>query len=398
MNKKVCRLIIFACLCIFLFSLCGCSSKKKEPTGTSFQELLNRIGEISEVNEGELYDFYRLYDEDSINEIISLITDAIVEEIQPQEDDFKYLYEGAPKDSSTLGFEGSESELLVYVNDKKMKYDLVCQLYTSETEWEWYCYSLTGEIYRDIKKIVHKGEKEPLVKQKAESDLLSQDTTQPETEYITGDDYDSLVSHFKIVKEDREGGFVYVCVDGMEIHKYKVDNGIFDGDVELSFKVQDTDFVGHPNKKILVLLSNGGVYSNAGHMSYEAFFPSCEDIVSHYIANSDNISLYEEVEHDTTKMGYLKDFDYENRTIKIDYATEEISSPSGGIRLEGNDGIFEEEKLSSDVRFEFFYGQRCEATLKGFQDRMDRDTDSSMGYYIYLKDGEVVAIVEVPSA
>lgn len=245
---------------------------------------------------------------------------------------------------------------------------------------------------------VEKEEASPLLNDNTISDLLSQDLTQPETEYITGDDYDSLVSHFEIVKEDREGGFVYVCVDGMEIHKYKVDNGIFDGNVDISFKVQDTDFAGHPNKTILVQLTNGIVYSDAGHMSYDAVFPACKDIVSHYIANSDNIFLYEEVEHDTTKMGYLKDFDYENRTIKIDYATKEISSPSGGIRLEGNDGIFEEEKLSEDVRFEFFYGQSCEGTLKGFQDRMDRDSDSSMGYYIYFKDGEVVAIVEVPSS
>ncbi len=396
MGKKVYRLVIFACLCIFLFSLYGCSSKKEEPIGTSFQELLNRIGEISEVNEGELYDFYRLYDEDSINEIIGLITDAIVEEIQPQEDDFKYLYEGAPKDSSTLGFVGSESELLVYVNDKKMKYDLVCQLYTSETEWEWYCYSLTGEIYRDIKKIVHKGEKEPLVKQEAESDLLSQDTTQQETEYITGDDYDSLVSHFEIVKEDREGGFVYVCVDGMNIYKYTVEGNFFDAPINYYFEISEDKW---GDKDVNVFLVSDETRRYIGRMNYEEVNNSADKrLVSFGGFAFENANIREEIEYDTSIDGYVKDFNPEEGSIKIDIATGMDMSPSGGIRLTGNDGVFEEFPVSPNARFELFWGQGAETTVKGFKYRTEMDKDSIVGYTIYLKGGDVVGIVEVPSA
>lgn len=112
----------------------------------------------------------------------------------------------------------------------------------------------------------------------------------------------------------------------------------------------------------------------------------------------ENANIREEIEYDTSIDGYVKDFNPEEGSIKIDFATGMDMSPSGGIRLTGNDGVFEEFPVSPNARFELFWGHGAETTVKGFKYRTEMDKDSIVGYTIYLKDGEVVGIVEVPSA
>lgn len=163
MIRRSLRIILCAFICSCFLPLCCCSSQKEEKVATGFRELLNRIGEMDIVTEAEAYNYYILRENSSIEEVVSLIDNAIVKEIEPKKDDFVYLYEGAPTDASWLCFEGSESELNVYVNDENMHYDLVCCLVSSYAEREWYCYSLDRELYLEIKKIMHKGEKENLV-------------------------------------------------------------------------------------------------------------------------------------------------------------------------------------------------------------------------------------------
>lgn len=112
----------------------------------------------------------------------------------------------------------------------------------------------------------------------------------------------------------------------------------------------------------------------------------------------ENANIREEIEYNTSIDGYVKDFNPEEGSIKIDFATGMDMSPSGGIRLTGNDGVFEEFPVSPNARFELFWGHGAETTAKGFKYRTEMDKDSIVGYTIYLKDGEVVGIVEVPSA
>lgn len=112
----------------------------------------------------------------------------------------------------------------------------------------------------------------------------------------------------------------------------------------------------------------------------------------------ENANIREEIEYNTSIDGYVKDFNPEEGSIKIDFATGMDMSPSGGIRLTGNDGVFEEFPVSPNARFELFWGHGVETTAKGFKYRTEMDKDSIVGYTIYLKDGEVVGIVEVPSA
>ncbi|MBR5917701.1 MAG: hypothetical protein IKZ76_06430, partial [Lachnospiraceae bacterium] len=207
-------------------------------------------------------------------------------------------------------------------------------------------------------------------------------------ESISVDDYNSLVRHFEIIKEERENGYIYVCVDGMDIYKYAVKDTFFDEKPEYVFEIQVDNW---GTKTIAVFLDSGenrrcigGIYreSNYGDTEEPLFFGSgmCNE----------NIELREEIEYDTVLYGYLKDFNFEEGSVKIDYATDIHMSPSGGMSLIGNDGVFEDAVVSPDVRFAFFFGIYNEVTVKGFKDRMNRDTDSSMGYSIYFKNGEVV--------
>lgn len=228
------------------------------------------------------------------------------------------------------------------------------------------------------------------------SDLLSQDTTQPETEYITGDVYDSLVSHFEIVKEDREGGFVYVCVDGMNIYKYTVDANFFDAPINYYFEISEDKW---GDKAVNVFLVSDETRRYIGSMDYEKVKNTADEVlVSLGGLAFENANIWEEIKYDTSVDGYVKDFNPEEGSIKIDFATGEDRSPSGGIRLTGNDGVFDEFKVSPNARFELFWGHGVETTAKGFKYRTEMDKDSIVGYTIYFKDGEVIAIIEVPSA
>lgn len=229
-----------------------------------------------------------------------------------------------------------------------------------------------------------------------EESVASTDEDLLEEELISADDYNSLVRHFEIIKEDRENGYIYVCVDGMDIYKYAVKDTFFDEKPEYVFEIKVNDW---GTKTIEVFLDSGenrryigGIYreSNYGDTDEPLFFGSgmCNE----------NIELREEIEYDTVLEGYLKDFDLDEGSVKIDYASDIHMSPSGGMSLTGNNGIFETVTVSPDVRFAFFYGIYNEVTVKGFEDRMKRDTDSSIGYSIYFKNGEVVGIVDLPSA
>ncbi|SCX11457.1 hypothetical protein SAMN02910339_01640 [Lachnospiraceae bacterium YSD2013] len=240
------------------------------------------------------------------------------------------------------------------------------------------------ELTENVEKPIEKEEEEIFERNESEDDSL----TEKQKEF--------LKSHFEITKEDRMGGFIYICVDGMDIYKYSVEESFFDKSPDYAFELKEDEW---GKKTIDVFLDSGenrryigGIYreSNYGDTEEPLFFGSgmCNE----------NIELREEIEYDTVLDGYLKDFNFEEGSVKIDYATDIHMSPSGGMSLIGNDGVFEDAVVSPDVRFAFYFGIYNEVTVKGFKDRMNRDTDSSMGYSIYFKNGEVVGIADIPSA
>ncbi|MCR4677764.1 MAG: hypothetical protein K5679_03295 [Lachnospiraceae bacterium] len=238
------------------------------------------------------------------------------------------------------------------------------------------------ELAETVEKPIEKEEEEIFERNESEDDSLTEKQKE------------SLKSHFEITKEDRMGGFIYICVDGMDIYKYSVEESFFDKSPDYAFELKEDEW---GKKTIDVFLDSGTNHRYIGNVDTNIDYDA-EKPLSFGGMAYEYFELRKEIVYDTVLDGYLKDFNFEEGSVKIDYATDIHMSPSGGMSLIGNDGVFEDAVVSPDVRFAFFFGIYNEVTVKGFKDRMNRDTDSSMGYSIYFKNGEVVGIEDIPSA
>lgn len=255
--------------------------------------------------------------------------------------------------------------------------------------------NLGNEAIEEISSNNHE-EKDIPLSQNQESESGNETVDGREKVLLTDEQKESLKRHFELVRKDCDGGFVFVCVDGMEIYKYTVDDSFTQENIEYEFEMAGGEW---GDSMIDVFLASGDYRKCIGRTNYDSInIDDADKAISFGGMVNDNFAITEEIDYDTVLDGYLKDFNFEEGSIKIDYASDVHMSPSGGMSLVGNDGVYEDAVVSSDVRFAFFYGIYNEATVKGFEDRMSRDINSSIGYSIYFKNGEVVGIADLPSA
>ncbi|MBP5660131.1 MAG: hypothetical protein J6X08_02225 [Lachnospiraceae bacterium] len=159
MLKFIRNAALVMALAVIAIAAVGCGKNGGDFVESSFSSLIDELGDIESVKQGEADLVYTVTSADEIGKIEKIIADAISNQESFTDTESIELYEGAPKDAAWLVFAGKDGASMdVYVNDAKMKYDLVCCLHRLPSETEWYCYDLSGSIYKDIQKITHAGE------------------------------------------------------------------------------------------------------------------------------------------------------------------------------------------------------------------------------------------------
>ena len=162
MNKVYRRTGTFIVILLMLFAI-GCQKEEGTSAKDSFSSIYEQLGQITQLRDTEGDYYYLVESETDIKAVFELIRDSVEKEHKPKDSDILSPPPGAPTDAATLRFYGDGGkELSMYVDNKELSYELVCHLYTSSMERSTYCFSLEKKVYKEIKDIVHVGEKHKL--------------------------------------------------------------------------------------------------------------------------------------------------------------------------------------------------------------------------------------------